>query len=309
MNIITLIPVKNEEWIIGETLKNLSSFSDFIIVADQHSTDRTREICADFPKVKVIDNPANGHNNAVRWLLLDEARKIEGNNLIFCIDADEMLSPHAVEEIRRCIATQHLQPGVGFSFSWIQLFGSVGEYRIDGAWKRNIKPIAFWDDRKMDYERTIVINDHTGRIPAVSQTYYMDKYPLLHFQAVSKERSEMKQIWYQCAELIQNPTNARKINNKYAVANQTRVQLAKTPTAWLLDVEPALPPYDEEQDWHYRDIVQWFNQYGIAFFEPLDIWHNRELCDLFIQIIGRKPRPKRYPRILVILNKLKHALR
>jgi hypothetical protein len=44
---------------------------------------------------------SHGHSNKVRWLLLEEARKIEGNNLIFCIDADEVLSPNLISDYRK----------------------------------------------------------------------------------------------------------------------------------------------------------------------------------------------------------------
>jgi GTP:adenosylcobinamide-phosphate guanylyltransferase len=76
MKIIIASPVKNEEWILPSTLKNFSSFADHIILADQKSTDKTREICARFEKVTVIDNPFKGYTNEIRWMLLDEARKI-----------------------------------------------------------------------------------------------------------------------------------------------------------------------------------------------------------------------------------------
>ena len=99
MKVITLIPIKNEDWILEYTLKSVCQFSDHVIVADQQSTDKSLDICKKFPKVKVINNENLGHSNKVRWSLLDEAREIDGNNLIFCIDADEIISPSCLNKL------------------------------------------------------------------------------------------------------------------------------------------------------------------------------------------------------------------
>ena len=158
MKTIVLIPIKNEEWILEQTLKNISSMVDFIIIADQRSTDRSLEICKQFPKVKVINNSFESHSNKIRWLLLDEARKIDGNNLIICLDADELLPPSAFKEINESINSGKAKIGDTFSFNWIQLWKSVRKYRIDNPWKNNQKKIAFWDDRKNEYKKIYIIN-------------------------------------------------------------------------------------------------------------------------------------------------------
>jgi glycosyltransferase involved in cell wall biosynthesis len=92
MKIITLLPVKNEGWILRSTLRNMSDFSDHIVIADQKSTDDSLAIYQEFEKVQVIENKNTGHSNSVRWQLLDYARKTFGlGNIIVCVDADEMI--------------------------------------------------------------------------------------------------------------------------------------------------------------------------------------------------------------------------
>jgi glycosyltransferase involved in cell wall biosynthesis len=46
MQIIALMPVRNEAWIIERTLRTLATFCDRIIVANQRSVDGTAEILA-----------------------------------------------------------------------------------------------------------------------------------------------------------------------------------------------------------------------------------------------------------------------
>ncbi len=210
-----LIPTKNEEWILDVTLSSIHPFVDHIIVADQHSIDSTRGICRKYSKVTLIDNNEIGHSNKVRWALLDEARKIPGENLMLCIDADELLSKNAIETIKSRAVTEG--PGTIFELPWIQLWKTVSQHRIDGVWKNSTKQAVFFDDRKMDYTRQFVINDHTARTPTGVQkkVISLPDCPLLHLQFIAWKKNEIKQAWYRCSELMKAPTKSRKINRKY----------------------------------------------------------------------------------------------
>lgn len=53
---IVLTPVFNEAWILPAFLIAMSLWADYIIIADQMSTDGSREIYKEFEKVIVINN-------------------------------------------------------------------------------------------------------------------------------------------------------------------------------------------------------------------------------------------------------------
>ena len=55
-NIICLTPVRNEAWILDKFLQCTSLWADYIILADQMSTDGSREIALKYPKVILVDN-------------------------------------------------------------------------------------------------------------------------------------------------------------------------------------------------------------------------------------------------------------
>jgi glycosyltransferase involved in cell wall biosynthesis len=307
MKVITLVPVKNEAWIIEHALKNFSSFSDYVIVADQGSTDETVAICRRFEKVKVINNPYKAHTNQIRWLLLDEARKIEGNNLIVCLDADELLSPNSISEILSN-KPQDTRP-VAIYAEWIQLLNNYTEHRVDGVWKGNYKQFAFFDDRVIDYDKKFVSNDHTNRIPNIPRAIHT-KYPILHLQYLAKERCELKQIYYMCTDLVSGK-NARKINNQYSVAKFSKLtETEKCNKNWFIDI--VLPPmkiFEASDLAKIKQIYELFTQKGLLFFEPLDIWNIKELRDHFIKNVGRSPKVKKFPVLLVRLNDLKNKIK
>lgn len=306
MKIITLVPVKNEEFIIKTFLENASRFSDHIILADQHSTDRTREIACSFEKVILIDNDTIGHDNSVRWKLLDEARKIPGNNMMVAIDADEMISPRWFENIKNNIEEE--KAPVYFSFTWVQLWNSFDHYRMDGIWGKSMKTCVWLDDRKVDYNRTRVINDHTSRVPGSDiRAIEVKEFPLLHYQFAFTERTAYKQAWYRMNEFIAGK-KAQKINLIYSASKEDEnMATDSVQTKWLADI--TLPQREQNlYSWHKTEIENWFKEYGITYFEPLDIWHIKEFKESFIKETGRTPKSKKYPGWLIKINNIRHAL-
>jgi len=295
MKVIGLMPVRNESWILRITLEVLSEICDSIIVADQASDDDTREICKDFASVVLIHNKETGHSNKVRWQLLDAARSFDGNNLLLSIDADEIIPPSLFKESIARIKSQ-LVLGQGLEFLWVQLWKSPNYWRDDkSVWSNNWKTVAFLDDRKVDYDRdNVVINDHTSRVPRPANVgaCRLDGVPLLHLQWAAWERAQLKQAWYRCAELL-NGINPKAINDKYAITlDDPSARLSRVPSAWLegIQVQSLKAQMSIRSSWHLNEIVHWFDQRGVEFFEPLEIWHVPQLREEFHRRTRRMPR-------------------
>lgn len=305
MKTIVLIPVKNEDWILGSTLKNIAPFVDHVIIADQNSTDETVRICQEFANVIVVKNELKGHSNQVRWLLLDEARKIADNSLIICIDADEIISPDAIVEMKKAIETKQAIPGDVFRFRWIQLWKSNVQYMNDGAWRDSYKNIAFIDNKGInEYKKDFVINDHTSRVPDTNiGKEILVSYPLLHFQFVPWQRNQLKQAWYRCSELINGARNAKRINNTYRVTMLLGdFKIHDVESRWINNLELPDNLDNVTKSWHLNEIIGFFDKYGIEFFEDLQIWHVTELSNEFIARVGRQPKSKTYPAWLSKMN-------
>jgi Glycosyl transferase family 2 len=292
MKVIGLMPVKNEAWILSYSLRALSQICDIVLVADQHSTDESRQIAKQFENVVLLDNDAVGHSNTVRWLLLDTARGYDGVNLIVSVDADEILPPPLFRNF--LTSRQHLlTPGVWLTFWWVQLWKSVHAYRDDDSvWANNWKPVAFIDNRRLEYERTVVINDHTSRVPgsADSRQLRVEGVPLLHLQWAAWERAQTKQAWYRCVELL-NSGDPIAINQKYAITHDdSEARCRPTPEEWWTDTQIPATLAQTPPGWHLQEILGLFDRYGAERFEPLDIWHLGSLRNAFHRQVGREPR-------------------
>jgi hypothetical protein len=172
----------------------------------------------------------------------------------------------------------------------------------------------------MDYSREFVINDHTARTPSnpdgQGKIVELNDCPLLHFQFVAWNRAEIKQAWYRCSELISSPKNAKRINRKYSASFDTsaaamqRVITKPTPPGWTLGIKcPSQEIFEKTDNLRLDEIKKWFNQKGVLFFEPLQIWHIKELHDIFVQTEGRKPKSKTYPLFITKLADFRNKFR
>lgn len=308
MKVICLMPVKNEADLLPITLGIISQYCDVIIIADQMSTDGSREIYKNYPKVTVIDNTREGHSNQVRWDLLIEARKHGSGNLIICLDADEYIPPALFDQFLR---ENKFNVGDSFRFPWIQLWKSTKKYNNTGVWYRNYQRAAWVDDGITNYEAEIIINDHTSRIPTdfLHKCKRITNTPIIHLQWVSWEKTQFKQALYRCTELVKNPENFISINSAYSISlDKKRIKLSETPDIWIKDLKNIDKIKKFLSTWHPQEILRLFDKYGILFFEPLQIWHIPELEQEFTNRVGRKPISITENRLLTFYKNLKRRL-
>lgn len=228
--IICLTPVRNEAWILERFLAAASVWADHILVADQHSTDGSREIAARFPKVTLIENPSEGFNEPERQqLLIAEARKIEGPKLLVALDADEFISADAFGSSawRRMLEAA---PGTVIHFKWPC---------IESGFRR------YWDSQRSHYPRAYMDDGagHTGRVihsirvpnPRGAPQLRIDGFVILHFQFTDWERMRSKHRWYQCYERCAFPRkSAIAIFRMYHHMDRVREEDKKpVPDAWF----------------------------------------------------------------------------
>lgn len=300
MKIIALVPVRNEAWVLAHSLECLSGFCDVMIVNDQLSTDTTREICRRFPKVVLLesstaDTAARLPKHA-RWRLLDAARHYDGHNLLWCTDADELVPPSLAREWFE----QHagaLTPGRALECRVYNLWDSLTKYRHDlSQYGPHWKALGFVDDRVVDFPRGEARPLHEPRIPVDTEATALkaENLPIPHLQWTMWNRNQMKQAWYRCIDLMDKRMTAGEVNAFYSVTlPELYVHTEAVPEAWLADVTLPNADVDQQPSWHEAEIREWFDERGVEFFEPLEIWHVPSLRSEFERRVGRRPRPDR----------------
>src|SRR5438093_4407357 len=130
-----IVPARNEEVNLRTCLKSLVAEEGItfeLIVVDDNSTDRTREIAESFAKARVVDAgplPPNwtGKNNAMTV----GARQAKGKCLLFT-DADTVHKPRS---LARAVAEAEEYGAALLSYS--------PEQEVHGFWEKAVMPVIF----------------------------------------------------------------------------------------------------------------------------------------------------------------------
>src|SRR5882762_1917063 len=130
-----MVPARNEETCLGACLESLVAQTGVafeIIVVDDHSTDRTREIAQSFPGVRVLGaGPLpegwTGKNNAVTA----GAREARGQWILFT-DADTV---HLPGSLARALAEAEARQ--------VDLLSYSPEQIVESFWEKAVMPVIF----------------------------------------------------------------------------------------------------------------------------------------------------------------------
>ena len=294
--LIVLTPVYNEAWILRAFLKATSLWADYIIIADQMSTDGSRELYKQFSKethinlhgrkskLIVIDNPRKEmHQAATRRLLFEEAKKIEGDKILFTLDADEFLSGN-FPETDGWDTIMNSEPGDVFEFRWMNLSENPSLYSsfLPYYWAAHL------DDNLLNGEFPDNFI-HEWRLPwpkHVNHEYTIEDICFIHFARVNAARQRNKERFYQVSQSSTlNRYSGIGFYRMYRSENAEKMHVLPADTYAFyeknnMDIISLLDLKDEGV--HYTSVVlDKFRENGTHFYKKLDIWDNE-----FIQKYG-----------------------
>lgn len=283
---IVYIPVKNDSWFIENSIRHAVAWADFVIVADQSSTDgsvdiykRLEEEC---PNLKIIyDKPKMAFTTPdMRNYMLEQVRTIEGCNIIFELHADEIVSAKVLRKEIKSEIIQKLAIGECLELPWLTLWKDPLQYRNDkSVWSNNSCIFAFRDDRTSMFRSA---NYHGHRAP---DSYLINRVkishvPVLHYQFINPGMDRSKQALYHIFERNQYPDkNIESINKLYAACfDERNVKCEK------LHGEDYLPwiniglkinkTFDDDTfNWRDAEVLKNFNIYGIERYDKTNIWY------------------------------------
>ena len=308
MKVIALLPFRNEEWCLPSYLHNTTKIVDEIIAIDDGSIDNSVKILEDagakvYSSEKLIKFNSGWSEGSIRAELLKLGREAGGTHFV-CLDADETFTNPLVENFQELLP--QLQPGEKMSLQWLALWKSYSSYRHDATvWSNNWKDFVVCDDPSLSYNHNQHM--HVGRTPASLSDVNNESWrrlenehgAVMHFQFSAYNNFQLKQCWLRCSELIQEPYNSQGINIKYSITLlEQNVGLEEMPKSWY---DKIVLPKVENFDPEWKDssfvradllpgIYKYFEDYGVEFFENLNIWHVPQLRNYFIKQTGRMPR-------------------
>jgi hypothetical protein len=290
MKIVALMFVKNEVDILPYTIPPLRQLVDDVLVLDTGSTDETVPLLKSL-NVRVRHGEGGyGAEGLPRNQLLQWAREVGASHHVW-LDADECFTANLTRIALRSLAGD-LTPGRKLAFEWITLWHSFHAMRHDDVWWHLHKDFIFCDDGLSQFT---AMAPHTSRTPETTAgnlwtTVSRKKAAVLHFQFVDFASVQVKQAWYRCLDFLRGDS-ALAVNERYSITmDGPHVRTKPVPDTWLEGLSLPTGPL-QSPPWRLAQILQLFDQNGIATFEPLEIWHVPELLATFESRMGRAPRP------------------
>lgn len=285
MKIITLIPFKNEKYLLPTAISSVKDISDEVIAINDNSIDGSDKIAEEMG-AKVYNNKDlieyGWSELSIRKNLLKLGREHSGTHFI-CLDADEALSSNFKDNLE---IINTLKPGQKLLMQWLAMWKSTTQYRDDhSVWSNNFKDFIFYDDGHLDFPDVWM---HTPRTPGVNDPNTCIKIPkeigaILHYQFSNWASFQIKQAWYRCSELIKfNGSNYHQINNKYSMTlDDNNVRLNNLNESYYNKlIIPNIDDIYRQTEWRLSQIKNWFAKYGSNYFKDLNIWHVADIRNL-----------------------------
>jgi glycosyltransferase involved in cell wall biosynthesis len=271
--VFCLTPVKNEAWILERFLQCAGLWADRIIVADQGSTDGSREIAAKFPKVTIVDNPLPAYNELERQqILLAEARRTPGSKVLLALDADEFLSANFLTS-PEWESILNAPPGTVISFQWPQIQADVSG--LSFSYFDNEMPIGFVDDGT-EHKGNMI---HSNRVPVPPGCPILapTHIKLMHYCLMDRFRFESRIRWYQCVEYLTLKKRPIQLYRFYHPVLSGRASVIRpVPREWVQGYEERgidISSVTRQGNYYWdKDLLQHFEKFGLEKFRRLAIW-------------------------------------
>jgi hypothetical protein len=284
--LIALTHTRNEDWVLGLSLRASLSYCDAVVVTDHLSSDRTGEIL-DAAAREFPDRPISVRRSEDReWReadarqeQLERARALGGSHFVI-VDADEVPTANLLPRLRDLA----LRPAAGsiMSMPMISPYHCSDVYRWDGAWgEKNRIPWAFCDTPALHWKIGDGYQLHR-RAPLGSRDCgkllrRRSAGGLFHLQFTSLARLRCKAVWYKLNETLSYPgkRTPAQLNRMYdwTLHEHDRMKKFAVPDEWWAGYRERgwLRHYTPEtKPWQLREIQRIVEAHGRERFHGLD---------------------------------------
>jgi len=286
VKLVGLLTVRNEQWVLGLTVRAALSAMDELIVVDHASDDATPEIlaqvAAEHPgRVHLLrEEDSSWREAAIRQRLLDEARG-RGATHVCALDADEVIAGTLLPGLRDELAA--LAPGEGLRVPWIDLWRNLDEFRDDSSpFSRSRGILGFRDHPGVGYRPSdqgidIHVRKPKGLLGQRCFPASREEGGVLHLAYVHGSRIWTRTVWYKMIELLRfrDHRTPEQLNEMYhsSYLDETDLRTSPVPPAWWAPYAALRNQVDlSAASWFEQECRRLWNEHGARAFQGLDLW-------------------------------------
>lgn len=282
MKIVGIMLVRNEDWVIGASLRAALEWCDEVLVAMHACDDKTPAI------VHEIAEEVGSHRMAgalfekdKHWNEMDMRQntlamaRFMGATHIAIIDGDEILTHNWLPRIRA--AFEALKPKQTLEVPMVAVWSDVDHHRVgDPVWSEAWLTLGFCDNLDLTWKPAGDGYQHHNRPPhGVTQRVRFGERGdggVMHLQFANPRRLLAKHVLYRMVDHLRWPgrESVEQLNWKYDQALRPGGRLEQIPESWWGSWRKDLVstigvPYQESE------VLRLVNAHGRRAFEGLDL--------------------------------------
>ena len=303
--LIGVMLVKNEDWILGMSMRAALKWVDELVIVDDRSWDDSlsiiQEISGENPyrvhyslwqPMKEVETESRykpgekfmkqiPDNSDPWWNEMDVrqhslllARK-HGATHVAIIDADEAFTANLLPSVRDRILS--LEPGVAIDYPMVPVWGDIDQYRADDCvWSRSQLSVAFADDSSLTWKPAGDGYHHHHRLPYGISRVERETVPsggVMHLQFAHRQRLTEKHVHYKLSEVLRWPgrKSIPEINSMYEQAlDENGMKLMACPEKWWEGYRKERVVL-EGKSWYYFEIRKLLKEHGKEKFAGLEL--------------------------------------
>lgn len=268
---------RNYGWVTRAFLEGNIRWADYIVIVDQMSTDGTREMCAEYNNVVLVDDPDMTYKENIRAkMAFMKGRELAAgrNAIYFALDIDEVMPANwmQTEDGKKILASK---PGDMFQLEWANILPD-GKTCIRNGWQYKI-----FHDNGMAWQ-DVSIQMHTPLLPYVTWDTIPEEihdFPLLHFGEYHKKWIEYKKIYYQFLDILQHRSeSAISVYRMYKEDEEQNGEIQPIESKWLFGDVDIIGLVDTLGTPIFVDYIkEIIAKNGAKTFQSIDVWTD-ELC-------------------------------
>jgi hypothetical protein len=291
MNLVALMPVRNEDWILALSAAVALEWCDTLVLQLHACTDQSREIAEALfeqhgaERVRIIAELDGAWDEMTyRQHLLSEARACKATHIAM-IDADEVISANIANTIRLNI--EHAPPDAIMMLPGFNLRGGL-EYHASGIWANRQFSTVFRDQPRLGWAGDRFHHREPMGAPLLRYGCYSPRNGgTLHYWGFDELRLRAKHALYKVTERIRYPQKpVRSIDLQYNMwrsAADVAAHEGRAEPLWTysqpIDKTWLWPQFPQPRrvgnigfTWQAAEVIRLVDEFGREMFAGLDLF-------------------------------------